>query len=335
MNILIIRLTSIGDILLTTPVARALKEAGPTTRISYLVHEGFEELLINNPYCDEIILIRSHLFSKIIHKETRYETLRHLTSTVKKLRDRHFDAVFDLHCVGKTAVLSFLSRSRVRICSRPNRFSFFYTHIKNIKQNLHIIDEQLSCLRYLYPRSERSSATLSIHTDEQDRVRAQSLLQVGSERLRVGIVPFTSHPLKDWGVDNFAHVGRMLISKQEAHIFLIGEEKRRSDASVLAERIGSGVTNLCGNTSIKELVEVIRRLDLLITGDTFPMHIAVLTGTPTVSLFLSHLVGKWAPYSGSHAVLVERGGGIGSIPVADVEKAVSDMIQSIRIHRDI
>jgi len=143
-KILVIKLRHIGDVLLTTPVFKALKENFPQAHISALVNKGTEAVVENNPFIDQIIT-----FDRGIKRLNALRRFSEELKFLRKIRKMQFDTTIDLTGGDRAAIISFLSGAKLRIGMKAKGFigkQFFYTHLFGIDGRRHVVLQNLEVL---------------------------------------------------------------------------------------------------------------------------------------------------------------------------------------------
>ena len=152
MRLLIIKLSSLGDVVHAVPVVHALRKASPDIHISWLVSKPFSPLVSMIPGVDHIYTFDREAFRNVSQLGTN---IKKLLALVKELRSEHFDAVLDLQGLLRSGLFAYFSKAPVRIGLDHAREGahFFYTHTVEVKdKNLHAVDQNLSVLPCLIPK---------------------------------------------------------------------------------------------------------------------------------------------------------------------------------------
>ncbi len=284
-SVLISRLRFMGDIILTTPLVRAIKEKKPEIQITYLAESPYHTILENHPDVDTILSYDPKSFVSQIQ----------LFGQMMKMK---FDLSIDLFGNPRSAWLSFLSAARYRIGGDFRGRKLFYTH--------RIIDDGKSKsaiqfhLQYLKPLGlNESISDPVIFLSEQEIHWGKSYLQkqdYDPDKKIIGIHTGASWPAKRWLPERFGELGKRLIEEYQAQLFFtMGSGEEALVASVIKN---------CGcqsNTpellSIRQLASVLSQLDLFITNDCGPMHLAPAVATKTIGIFGPGEPEIWFPYS--------------------------------------
>ena len=297
MKFLIIRFSSIGDIVLTTPVPRCLKKQVATAEVHYLTKQAFRPILAANPYVDKI-----HCLDK------------DLDATIEALKAEDYDYIIDLHHNLRTL--------KVKRALKKQSFSFDKLNIQkwlltNFKINklpaVHIVDRYLDTLRSFGIKNDGAGLDYFIPKDDE---------------LKPGDIP-TSHQAGYLGlVIGAALATKRLpfhkletICKRTHHpIILLGGPEDAETAKRLAALDPVKIYNACGLFNLNESAALVRQAKLIITHDTGLMHIAAAFKRPVISIW-GNTVPEFGmtPYYGENFQYHYQGGVFGKQPDLTLE----------------
>ncbi len=284
-NILLIKPSSLGDIVLALPALSALRRSFPQARISWLIRPAFASLIEGHPHLDEIILFdRKSLGRAWWHPGA----FRELLSLIFRLRDGRFDAVIDVQGLFRTASLAWLSGCKHRVgpvWGREFAHHFYATTVPARMEWVHVVDYYLTLVETI--GASDLSVEFVLPEKPEAVAAARDLLtchNVDVERYAV-IVPGSAQVSKCWPADRFAALADRLVSDYGLAVAATGSKSE----GAMIERIQSltrhPIANLAGRTSLPELTEVLRRASLVVCNDTGPGHIAAALGRPLVMMF--------------------------------------------------
>lgn len=298
-NILIIKLSSIGDVIHALPVPKALKEAFPGARLTWMVEAPGRPLLDNNPYLDEVLLFDKQRYKSIS------AMLAHAPDLSRELRSRRFDLALDLQGLAKSAVLALLSGASARYgyCHLREGSALVSRRVCGPHARGHVVEQLLDVVRYLGGPVGDAEFTLELRPEEKER--AASLLQANYLDVAsryVVLAPGTNWPNKCWPAENFAHLARQLWERHDIAPVVVGAAGDKPLAQVICGAT-RGAVDLTGATTLRELSFIIRHALAFVGGDTGPMHLAAAVGTPVVALFGPTDPARNGPYGAGHAVL--------------------------------
>ena len=281
-SILIIKLSSVGDIVMATPAVHQLK-CHTNARIVWAIDEGIAPLLRGHPDVDELLLFPRDPFR--FPTFDPFRVVPKAAHTVVKLRRDYFDAALDLQGRGRTYLLLQLARARIKI----GRGSFpllarAIPHNRHIQR--HAVETNLEALEMLnVPVPERPALTLPAVAGDRKRVEG-FLSELGIRRDFAVLLPGGTWPSKRWPARHWAELSQWL-RMEKLDVVLAGS---RAEAA-LGTRITSllqdatGVFSAFGSLSLRELYHLLDLSLLVVSGDTGPLHIAAATRTPLVALY--------------------------------------------------
>lgn len=287
-NVLVIQLGDIGDVVLTTPSLRALKETLPEARVSALVRKGYGSLIEEDPHLHEVIEVAK---SRGKIAELYGENIR----LIRRLRRAEYDLAIDLRTGDRGAILAFLSGAPVRVSRHDREKSFWRNGIFN-----HPIysakpasppahpgaDQSLSLLRAIGIDTGDTAPRLWTAKAAIERVRALLSAEDVEENGRwVTINPFSRWKYKEWGYDRWVEVIGWLWKEHGIRSVLVGSREEMSVASHMAGRCGGGACSLAGKTTLAELAALLRLATAHLGVDSAAPHIACAVGTPSVTIF--------------------------------------------------
>jgi lipopolysaccharide heptosyltransferase I len=301
-NILIIKPSSLGDIVLTLPTLSALRRSFPDAKISWLIRPEFAPLLDNHPHLDNIIHFDRKFLGKAWYNPFAFAAL---LSLIHKLRQSKFDVVIDLQGLFRTASLAWLSGCKKRLgMTTAREFAhIFYTH--KLAQNqscIHLVDY------YLKIAQAAGASNLSVefllntdHTAADSVHRLLTAQKINPDNYAV-IVPGSAHSDKCWPIERFVALAEKISSRFGFSIVSTGTKAERSVIENLRRKTSSAIVNLAGLTNLRELTALIKYARLVVSNDTGPGHIAAALGVPVVLIFGRSNPVRVAPYGRSHCV---------------------------------
>ncbi len=291
---LVIRLSAIGDVIRTIPAVKALKENYPSSSITWITEEPSISILKAQPEIDEVMLFpRRRWIAGIMSIKNSIRTLLEIYNFIFILREKRFDVVLDFHGILKSGLISFISGAPVRIGfdrGSVKEFNFLFSNLKvrPERERISRIKRNFILLNALGLRVSSFNPNLYIPPEDREYIESFfNSLNVDIRRPLIAIHPGTSQKTryKRWNRRNYSELSDRLIRELNATvIFTWGENelewveeirKEMKEASILAPKTGSLV----------KLAEIFRRSDLYIGGDTGPMHIASMVGTPVVVIY--------------------------------------------------
>ena len=269
---LIIRFSSIGDIVLTTPVLRCLKQQVQGAKIHFLVKKEFYQVIRTNPHIDHI-----HIFDG------------DLSATIREIRLEGFDYIIDLH----NNLRSFLIKNRLRIMSFPvdklnlSRFLMINLKINRLPEK-HVVDRYFETLRLFDVAND--GLGLEFHISPEDEL-GLSDLPPAFQKGYIAFVPGAQHATKQMPAEMTIRICRGL----NLPVVLLGGKREEALGKQIAEQSGGHVLNTCGQYNIGQSASLVRQSRLIITHDTGLMHIAAAFKKKILSVW-GHTIPEFGMY---------------------------------------
>lgn len=276
-KILIIRLSSIGDIVLTSPVVRALKNQLPDAEIHFLLKKQFQVVMESNPY-----------ITKIHHYMGKKETL-------KVLKEEHFDYVVDLqHNFRSRQIVGGLRINHSRL-NKLNVRKWLLVNLKiHAMPNLHIVDRYFNVVKPLNVVNDNQGLDFFIpQSEEVDTGDLPAVFEDGFVAVALG----GAHETKRIPVDKVVEICRILFKP----VILLGGNDVAEEGDEIENRLGERVYNACGQFSLYQSASLLKHADCLLTGDTGMMHIGAALNVPIASLW-----GNTVPEFGMYPYMRDR-----------------------------
>ena len=271
-KILLIRLSSLGDIVLTTPAIRAVRAHFPDAYIAMLVAKQSAEILRENPHLDEIIT-----FDRLAKNKDTGEMLR----IIRHLRERKFTMAIDFQRKFRTEMLMYFSGATE--CIGKGRLCAVRVHEQG---NKHATAHYFDMLHAAgIPAEDQRLELFLAESERLDAVQRFDTAGVTEGGLKVGFFPGAGWKLREWMPERFAAIGDRLVEHFNANVLIFGGPKEAELVQTVANLMNAPAVPFASNLQVRQLAACLEKCDLFLTNDTGPMHIAAAVGTPTVSLF--------------------------------------------------
>jgi len=293
-KILVLRLSAVGDVIRTLPAVKALKEYDPTSHITWIVEEPSKTLLESQPEIDEVILFPRKRWTEGIRSARGLcRTFGEAKRFVSDLRKRQFDVAIDFHGILKSGLLCFLSGSHKRIgfdrkSTKEGNFLFSNVKVGVPEERTNRFQRNFALLRALGLEIKAFNPGLHIPAKDQEYVDSFfNSLPPSHKGPWVAIHPGTSPKIafKRWMPDRYSQLADRLVGELQATVIFTWGPGELS----LVENIRKGMRepSVVGppTESLVQLAEVFRRCKVYVGGDTGPMYLASLVGTPIVVIY--------------------------------------------------
>ena len=303
MNLLIVKLSAIGDVVQALGFLNAMRRSFPDARITWLVEEAAADVLRDHPFLDRVIVSRRKSWVRALKQGRAMEAVRGFRSFRRELRAESYDVVVDLQGLFKSAILTFLSGGRRRVgFDRTRELSYLFVNerMPAYDPDRHALLRYLDAAEYLGAKVT-SPPDFGLPVHEPSACSAAELL-AGTSAPRVIVNTGAKWETKLWPVGHWRALCEQLAAESGIQLIMTGGPDDAAVNREIAEGL-KGVLDLTGRTSLKVLAEVYRLSDLVITPDTGPMHLAAAVGAPVVALFGPTAPWRTGPFGPGHVVL--------------------------------
>ncbi|MDH4239803.1 MAG: glycosyltransferase family 9 protein [Phycisphaerae bacterium] len=334
-NFLIIKPSSLGDIVLALPAITALHKSFPDAKISWLVRPEFAPLLKNHPDLTDLIIFDRRLLGKAWFHPRAFASL---LSFIRLLQQKKFDAVLDLQGLFRTASLAWLTRCKKRfgIAKARELAHFFYTNkVKQDRHCIHLVDYYLKIIQTI--TDSEAQAHFVLPQDPSAAEKVSGLLtghDIDPDNYAV-FVPGSVHADKCWPAQRFAALADKISSHFHLSIAATGTESEMDTIESLKNLANVPIANLAGQTSLTELIALLKAAKLVVTNDTGPGHIAAALGTPLVMIFGRSNPARVAPYRSPQSVVAIEPAGRGLRPDSSDPKYDINKITVAQVYQKI
>jgi len=296
-RILLIKPSSLGDIVHALPVVAALKDRWPAARLTWLVKRQWADLVERAAGVDHVWPVDAAVGSWL--------------GQVSALRAERFDLAVDLQGLFRSGALAWLSSASQRIGLANGREGspWFYTHRVPVPTvEMHAVDRYLLVAAALGARPQGTPQFRFKMLDADFAVVRDVFQRKGSsvDSPWVGMNVSARWPTKRWPLSSFAVVLDQLHKEGFGPVVLIGSSDEQDDASQLRAMTKSPFVDLTGAVSIGCLPALLSKAAMVITNDSGPMHIAAAVGTPVVALFGPTSAMRTGPYGVGHRPLARQ-----------------------------
>jgi ADP-heptose:LPS heptosyltransferase len=262
MKLLIIRFSSIGDIVLTTPVIRCLKNQVPGAEVHFLTKSIFQPIIQANPYIDKQHVL-AHSWELMIHE----------------LKLEEYDYIIDLHRNIRTMRVQQSLGVKAFRFNKLNKQKWIYVNFKlNVMPDVHIVDRYLKTVQSFGVTDDREGLDYFIPKNEEVK---QSDIPFSHQAGYIGIAIGAAHNTKKLPL----HKLKELCRKLDHPIILLGGKEDQENAYAITAEDPVKIYNACGKFSINESADLVRKSKLIITHDTGLMHIAAAFKKPVISIW--------------------------------------------------
>ena len=300
---LIVRTDRIGDVILTLPMARVLRDHYPQAHIAMLIRPYTAELVEDDPVVDQILL----------HDDEKQPAS--FMSLVSSLRADRFDVVFHTHPRFRLALLTWWAGIPVRVGTGYRWYSFLFNkkvfeHRRDAKR--HELEYNLNLLQAVGcdPGELHVAPSLAVHPRRLGEVKAMlAEAGIGADDRIVILHPGSGGSAREWSPDHFGALGNRLSGIPGVKIVVVGLKSEEARIERVRSAAGTSAAALVNRLTIGQYAALSKLSSLLISNSTGPIHIASAVGTPVIGLY-SQIVplsaARWGPYTDKKTIFTPK-----------------------------
>jgi len=292
-RLLVVKTSSIGDVIHALPVVQAIKEAAPHLTLGWVVRRRCADILRGNPYIDHLYVMPDK------------PSLAELVTLRCELHSACYEMALDMQGLLLSGLVTWLSGAPVRLGWDRNRESnaLFLTNaaVPGKGRQAHEVDLLYGFADALGIHAPHPEFTPQPYLAADGAAQAAAWLE-DLPHPRVALNVGASRAYKRWPLDNWVQVALSLAHSGRSVVF-VGDKTDAQSVAQIAPKMTGSFVDLSGKTTLRELASVLAACDLLVSGDSGPMHLAVAVGTPVVAIFGATHPARHGPYGARNTVL--------------------------------
>ena len=300
---LIIKPSSLGDVIHAFPAVSLLAELRPQAKIDWVVVPAFADIVKLHPAVDRIIPFRRKELGSI---STFPSAVREL---IREIRKTEYTAVFDLQGLLRSGLIAALAKTKKVAGHKEPKEKiaklFYHSVIDSGPQTIHAVKRNLRLISTFFGTEKKDFQKTEFLKNESAAQKISEMLSVLPKGKIVAIAPGARWPSKRWDLSFFQRSSELLKEKlPECSFLLLGAGDEKKLAEELLRTLPGPTLDLTGKTTVAELLEAIRASDVLFCNDSGPMHIAAALGVPVTAMFAPTDPVRTGPYSECAEVLL-------------------------------
>jgi 3-deoxy-D-manno-octulosonic-acid transferase/heptosyltransferase-1 len=347
-NILIVKLSAIGDVLHTLPAVNAMRRRWPGAHIAWIVEAAASDLLRGHPAVDRVLVSYRRQWLRDLTTRRWLRGVRGAYRFIKALRDTRYDLIIDFQALLKSAIWIALARGDRKVGfgrgmeHMEHSYLFLNERVPPVSMNIHALKRNLMLVAALGIPAARIEYRLPMGLRERRAVdRLLSRVGVDGGEALVAVNPVAKWATKLWPEHRFSELADALHHEFGYRPVFTGSAADRPAIDRILSQAAAGI-NLAGRTGLIELAELYRRSAVVVSTDTGPMHLAAAVGTPVVALFGPTAPWRTGPFGRGHRVVrseppcspcfkrrCERPVCMTAISVAQVRAAIAALTDSV------
>ncbi|MDM8536001.1 lipopolysaccharide heptosyltransferase II [Desulfobacterales bacterium HSG17] len=311
MNILIIKLSAIGDVIHTLPALNAIRKHYPNSKITWVVEEAAASIVQGHEALDRVLVSKRKKWLKgLLKSSSRNKSIKEISSFIRQLRDTNYDLVIDFHQLLKSGVVVWLARGKVKagfdkgMQHMEHSYFFLNKPIPPVSMEHHALSRYLMLVQALGIPVKKVEYKLPVgkpHRQAIDKVLSEN--NMGNSKMLIAINPVAQWKTKLWENKKFSKLADCLIKTYKADIIFTGGPEDLPIVQDIIDNMKENALNLAGKTTLKILAALYEKTRFVISTDTGPMHLCVAVKTPVIALFGPTAPWRTGPFGPNHEVI--------------------------------
>ncbi|MCI4625131.1 MAG: glycosyltransferase family 9 protein [Candidatus Magnetoovum sp. WYHC-5] len=294
-QILIIRTAYIGDVMMTVPILKPLKEKFNGAHITFLTSNAAHCLLIGNPYVDRIITFDPFWFYR--------SSIKAYIQFINSIKTERYDLIIEARAdIRDLMFIVYPLRARYKISYSIGGGEYFLTHNVPYVGLKHKVDFHLDLVKYLSCNTQKVDWAVYLSDDERQTI-TNIMNRYGIDTPFIACHPGARLPLKIWPTTKCATLYDIIAQNLKKPLVIFGSYNDKPIIAEIVSLMTQKAINLAGKINLRQLSGILKKAALFICNDSAPMHIAASVQTPTVAIFGPSKSVETAPYGNIHRIV--------------------------------
>ena len=283
-TICLVRLSAIGDVTHILPIINTIRSHWPQVKITWIIGKTELELVHDLPGVEFIAFDKSR-------------GIRAYLDLRRQLRERHFDVLLLMQLSVRANLIPLFVKAPIKIgfdrARSKNIHGLFVNHRIEAKPDQHVLDSFFGFSEALGISDKRLAWDLCC--SEEDLIFAESLLPTTPQRTLL-ISPCSNHPRRNWTPEGYAEIADYAAETHAMRVVITGGKSDRGYGQMITAAMRTRALDLIGRTTLRQLMAVITRADIMISPDSGPAHLATCAGKPVIGLYAATNPNRATPY---------------------------------------
>ena len=297
-RIVVIDLLYLGDLIFATPFIKNLRDLYPEARIDFVANANFSMVLENNPHLDNV------------YSYDKGWSVLESWDFARNLAENNYDLGLNIHGNWRTALLLKVVGPKFTVGFGDKGRGIFLDQELSRLEDAHMVEVYRQFLRDL-EFLELKDAGLELNVSAQARdniveILTKDNLYQGQDKQLIALNTGGSWAAKRWPKEKFAKLADQIKKQELGEVIFTGGPSDVERVTEIQELMTEEVVSLAGKTSLEELAALGEQIDLMISGDSGPVHVTAAVGTPTITIFGPSNEKKYQPYGKQHQIITNE-----------------------------
>ncbi|TYB31178.1 MAG: glycosyltransferase family 9 protein [Candidatus Mcinerneyibacterium aminivorans] len=288
-NLLIVKLSSMGDVLMNIPVVEGIKKSQNDVRLGWVVEDKASDLLKHYKSIDKLYVFNKTQVESYYRNFNYVALYRYIKKFIKKIRKDSWTNSLDLQWVFRSSIIPWLAGIRNRYgCIGNGLHKIFISNnykLNHSKLPAHVIRKNFRIVQKMGFINKKLTPNCFFPLSGGLKNWAGKKVKAYDGYFKIGIAPFSKWNTKNWSVNKYNNLIEKTVKKEEYAVFLFGGEEDRIKVNKMLGIENKRVVDFTGKINLNEFAALAFEMDLFISGDSFPMHVASFLNIPQIAIF--------------------------------------------------
>jgi len=306
-NLLIVKLSSLGDVLMNIPVVEGIKRSQKNINIGWAVEDMAADILKNYKTIDRLYILDKTRLDKNYKNYKFKKVYQQFKSFIKEISSDNWTNSLDLQWLFRSSLIPFLAGIKNRYgCVRTGLHQIFVNNNYKFKDRNypeHVIDKNFQIMKDMGFIEESIQPEIFYPLSKELKEWGKKQIENYDSSLNIGIAPFSRWKSKNWSLRKYKKLIDLLIKELDCTVFIFGGKENKFEAKSNFDFDNNRIVSFVGNTNLNQFATLAKNMDLFISGDSFPMHVASFLKLNQIAVFGPTSYKKTGPINNKAKIL--------------------------------
>lgn len=305
-RILIIKMSAVGDVVMSLPALAVLRRRFPDAKIDWLVEPAAISLLQGHPHLNQVIVSPRQTFMKLLKSGRLIQASRLYRDFKAELQKINYDIILDLQGLLKSGLMVWLAKGRRKVGfdkTREKSYKFLNEKIPAYDPDRHAAVRYIDAMVYLGAKMPRRWPVRYYYPPQEAVLDGSRILAERVHGPFVVLNPGAKWATKRWPIHHWEDLAEMILRHTDLEIVITGGPEDQDWGRAIARTVPEIAVNLCSQTTLPSLAYILSQAQAVVTADTGPMHLAAAVGAGGLALFGPTRAWRTGPFGGKFEVL--------------------------------
>jgi len=308
-NLLIVKLSSLGDVLMNIPVVEGIEKSHENIKIGWVVEDRASDILKNYNTIDKLYILDKTKLDKNFNNHKFRTVYKQIREFIKKINKEEWTNSLDLQWLFRSSLIPFIAGIKNRYgCVRSGLQQFFVNNnYKFDDKNYpdHVIKKNFQIMKDIGFIKENIKPEIFFPLNEELKKWGEKRVEKFESNTKIGLAPFSKWKSKNWPIEKYKKLADQLVESSNCSVFVFGGKENKEKAEKWFDFENKNIVNFVGNTSLNQFASIAKNMNVFMSGDSFPMHVAAFLNLNQIAIFGPTSFKKTGPVN-SKAKIIQK-----------------------------